>query len=82
MLSGSIHNRTNKVDVKEEIKYTRQSLQESHQFMVQPQMQRSYSDVGIVKLGVQELLSLGPLSSSTKDKLSRSPLDPWRHNSE
>ena len=32
---------------------------------------------GIVKLGVQELLSLGLLSSSTKDKLSRSPLDPW-----
>ena len=31
----------------------------------------------IVKLGVQELLSLGLLSSSTKDKLSRSPLDPW-----
>ena len=30
----------------------------------------------IVKLGVQELLSLGLLSSSTKDKLSRSPLDP------
>ena len=30
----------------------------------------------IVKLGVQELLSLGSLSSSTKDKLSRSPLDP------
>ena len=32
---------------------------------------------GIVKLGVQELVSLGSLSSSTKDKLSRSPLDPW-----
>ena len=47
MLSGSIHNISNKVDVKEEIKYTRQSLQESHQFMVQAQMQRSYSDVGI-----------------------------------
>ena len=31
----------------------------------------------IVKLGVQELLSLGLLSSSTKDTLSRSPLDPW-----
>ena len=30
----------------------------------------------IVKLGVQELLSLGLLSSSTKDKLFRSPLDP------
>ena len=31
----------------------------------------------IVKLGVQDLLSVGSLSSSTKDKLSRSPLDPW-----
>ena len=31
----------------------------------------------IVKLGVQELLSQGLLSSSNKDKLSRFPLDPW-----
>ena len=31
----------------------------------------------IVKLGVQELLSQGLLSSSNKDKLSGSSLDPW-----
>ena len=31
----------------------------------------------IVKLGVQELFSLCLLSSSTKGKVSRSPLDPW-----
>ena len=39
--------------------------------------QHSFNIDNIVKLGVQELLSLGSLSSSTKDKLSRSPLDPW-----
>ena len=31
--------------------------------------------IEIVKLGVQKLLSLGLLSSSTKDKLFRSPLE-------
>ena len=51
MLSGSIHNITNKVDVKEEIKYTKgkvyKILTNSQYNTIQAQMHRSYSDVGI-----------------------------------